>query len=747
MSESSKALRDEESLHPFAEVDDSAPSSSYAADLPDKQLVLFSKLKSCIVRSDVDTFEALLAKDVDVNAVHSPGEETLLHEAARVGNTEICTLLVTKYNMDPNSRDRLLYTPLHHACQYSHRGAVRALLNAGASIRARTVSGETPLQLATSDRVRRLFGHKIGGTSPDTPAQPTRPEFDHQDPFSGLVSPPEIGYNVPVYDGATSGAVAISRHAREGNNSEDDGDSDSDSVNIGLDIPERTQTPPLLRSPPKHKFHASPASHATKSLETTTPRVGVATTVGDSADSEPPPVPEQVVSPSPTPATPPLQQPRVQQLQAQPMVDIGLPPSAAYPNAGLHPREGIFAIGGGDQNAAMDTIDTSLYPAPSASGDLVAELAARMTARAAGDPVDAVGPKGAMTAIEAQTNMFQRSVHMQTGGMHWARGELIGEGAYGKVYAGLCQKTGELMAVKQMNLVCAGDVTDAVANAVRRKASSLEREIEMYKALCHKHVVRYIACETVDEICYVFLEFVPGGSIASMLRRFGAFSETLTARYARQILLGLEYMHNSGVAHRDVKGANILVARDGVIKLADFGASRLTKKRSTPRQGDDERGEEDAAEGAAAAVETKDEMSTPTAASGDEDERSNTNGMKSIHGSIFWMAPETVRGQGYGRRADIWSAGATVVEMLTAKRPWPDLENHWSAMFAIARATGGPPLPQNLTAPCAKFLSRCFMYDPKDRPVASELLGDAFLVSSESALREATQAVELKHSL
>ncbi|GJP72006.1 hypothetical protein CLOP_g2969 [Closterium sp. NIES-67] len=110
-----------------------------------------------------------------------------------------------------------------------------------------------------------------------------------------------------------------------------------------------------------------------------------------------------------------------------------------------------------------------------------------------------------------------------------------------------------------------------------------------------------------------------------MLEKFGAFSESLVRVYTRQLLLGLEYLHACRIVHRDIKGGNVLVDRDGVVKLVDFGAFKSFHEGTV--------GE----------------------------------GCKSIRGSVFWMAPEVIKGEGYGRRADIWSVGCTVIEMLTGR--------------------------------------------------------------------------------
>ena len=70
------------------------------------------------------------------------------------------------------------------------------------------------------------------------------------------------------------------------------------------------------------------------------------------------------------------------------------------------------------------------------------------------------------------------------------------------------------------------------------------------------------------------MEYVPGGSLAALLKRFGTFNDKLVRVYTRQILRGLHYLHSHRIVHRDVKGGNILVDNSGICKLADFGASK-----------------------------------------------------------------------------------------------------------------------------------------------------------------------------
>lgn len=94
----------------------------------------------------------------------------------------------------------------------------------------------------------------------------------------------------------------------------------------------------------------------------------------------------------------------------------------------------------------------------------------------------------------------------------------------------------------------------------------------MVQGLQHDNIVRYLGTERTGSTLCIFLEYVPGGSLRQLLERFGRFDEALVRVYTRQLLLGLEYLHRNGIAHRDVKGANILLGHDGTIKVSRLWA-------------------------------------------------------------------------------------------------------------------------------------------------------------------------------
>lgn len=87
------------------------------------------------------------------------------------------------------------------------------------------------------------------------------------------------------------------------------------------------------------------------------------------------------------------------------------------------------------------------------------------------------------------------------------------------------------------------------------------------------HASFVASCVDEDHL-NIFLEYVPGGSVTSLLRNYGAFEEPLVRNWVRQILTGLNYLHERDIIHRDIKGANMLVDNKGGIKISDFGISK-----------------------------------------------------------------------------------------------------------------------------------------------------------------------------
>lgn len=147
--------------------------------------------------------------------------------------------------------------------------------------------------------------------------------------------------------------------------------------------------------------------------------------------------------------------------------------------------------------------------------------------------------------------------------------------------------------------------------------------------------------------------------MTALLSNYGAFEEPLVKNFVRQILQGLNYLHERDIIHRDIKGANILVDNKGGIKISDFGISKKV---------------DDSTYHHASLVECE--------ADSCSDLLSGHRNRPSLQGSVFWMAPEVVQQCGHTRKADIWSVGCLVVEMLTGEHPWAQL-TQMQAIFKV----------------------------------------------------------------
>ncbi|CAI8031879.1 Mitogen-activated protein kinase kinase kinase 3, partial [Geodia barretti] len=269
---------------------------------------------------------------------------------------------------------------------------------------------------------------------------------------------------------------------------------------------------------------------------------------------------------------------------------------------------------------------------------------------------------------------------------NWVKGKLLGCGAFGQVFICHDSDTGMEMAVKVIDINHIDHRPHNMeARRMQTEVRSFETELQLLKNLRHERIVTYYGTDRVDGKLYIFMECMPGGSVYQHLRDIGPLNEILARKYTRQILEGVAYLHDNRIVHRDVKGANILRDSFGNIKLADFGAS---KRLQTIRSG--------------------------------------RSGLKSVQGTPYWMAPEVIKGEAYTDRADIWSVGATVVEMLQSHPPWYDFEPT-AAMFKIVMEDTVPNLPAHCSEHATHFLTKCFIKDKSQRPSARELLETPFV--------------------
>lgn len=196
----------------------------------------------------------------------------------------------------------------------------------------------------------------------------------------------------------------------------------------------------------------------------------------------------------------------------------------------------------------------------------------------------------------------------------------IGQGGMGTVFRGVDLETGAPVAIKHLRLDSKG-LDPACAERFRREAVALQR-------LDHPNIVRLLALVHEDDVDYLVMEYVGGGSLEDLLNEAEApLPIERVLRIGLDVSDALIRTHRLGIVHRDLKPSNVLLAEDGTARLTDFGAAYL------------ENGE----------------RLTVTSA---------------IIGTTEYLSPETVRGEQIDARADIWAFGVLLFEMLTRKRPF-----------------------------------------------------------------------------
>uniref|UniRef100_A0A804KE30 Uncharacterized protein n=1 Tax=Musa acuminata subsp. malaccensis TaxID=214687 RepID=A0A804KE30_MUSAM len=202
----------------------------------------------------------------------------------------------------------------------------------------------------------------------------------------------------------------------------------------------------------------------------------------------------------------------------------------------------------------------------------------------------------------------------------------------------------------------------------------------------HKNVVQFIgACTKPPSLCIV-TEFMSGGSVYDFLhKQKGVFKLPALLRVAIDVSKGMNYLHQNNIIHRDLKAANLLMDENEVVKVADFGVARVK------------------AESGVMTAET---------------------------GTYRWMAPEVIEHKPYDHKADVFSFGIVLWELLTAKLPYEYLTPLQAAVGVVQKGLR-PTIPKNTHSKLAELLEKCWQQDPANRPDFSEILEILQLIAKE----------------
>ncbi len=258
---------------------------------------------------------------------------------------------------------------------------------------------------------------------------------------------------------------------------------------------------------------------------------------------------------------------------------------------------------------------------------------------------------------------------------HYEVERVLGRGAMGTVYLAKDRRIGRRVALKTISRA-ARQADDSTAPADVRVR--LQREAELSGSLSHPNIVALYEAGYKDErISYLAMEYVDGPSLLDLEKPLPPATAT---RIIEDVLRGLAHAHATGIVHRDIKPANVLITADGVAKIADFGIAR-------PRN------------------------SSLTAAG-------------TLMGTPNYMAPEQVLGQTLTPKADIFSAGVMLFEMLTGIKPFA-ASDLTGTLHNILRAPVPHASDQNPAVPrqVGDVIARMVEKDPQLRPTAGEAAG------------------------
>ncbi|CAN0001028.1 unnamed protein product, partial [Ectocarpus sp. 6 AP-2014] len=265
----------------------------------------------------------------------------------------------------------------------------------------------------------------------------------------------------------------------------------------------------------------------------------------------------------------------------------------------------------------------------------------------------------------------------------------LGEGSFATVFLARQRETGREFAMKAISR----------ARVQGKLQENLESEISILKSFRHGNIVELYDIKKTERHIYLVLEYCAGGDLRALIRKEGKLAETSARHFMRHLGSGLHFLWSKNLVHRDLKPQNLLLSGPGLdatLKIADFGFARHLAQASMA---------------------------------------------ETICGSPLYMAPEILQGHKYGAKADLWSVGAILFEMLAGKPPFGG-QNQIQLLANIRRGPSPPardgfyPLPDGVPRPgrsCNELLCRLLVPDPQQRASFREFFNSDVLRSPSSS--------------
>ncbi|XP_039059496.1 serine/threonine-protein kinase STY46-like isoform X3 [Hibiscus syriacus] len=203
------------------------------------------------------------------------------------------------------------------------------------------------------------------------------------------------------------------------------------------------------------------------------------------------------------------------------------------------------------------------------------------------------------------------------------------------------------------------------------------QEVFIMRKVRHKNVVKFIGACTKPPNLFIITEFMSGGSVYDYLHKHkGVFKLPTLLKVAIDVSKGMDYLHQNNIIHRDLKAANLLMDENEVVKVADFGVARV---------------------------------------------KTQSGVMTAETGTYRWMAPEVIEHKPYDHKADVFSFGIVLWELLTGKIPYEFLTPLQAAVGVVQKGLR-PTIPKHTNSKLTELLERCWQQDPSLRPDFAEII-------------------------